>query len=160
MSRKGLWESSKDSSGALRVGVGGSGEACALVASTCPLAKEGARVELALERLASRDGPGTEIIGDAFLAFHLRENEGLIAPILAAMPFNGEASERCRLGAVEKSLSSAGSYSRKRASRGSSKVHSASDIRRLSGKMVSLLASREFGEVGSTACNATSNCGR
>ena len=90
-------------------------------------------MEFALERLASRDGPGTAMVGDAFLDFHLRDKEGLMAPILAAMPLKGEASERCRLGAVEKSLSSAGSYSTKRASRGSSKVHSASEIRGLSG---------------------------
>ena len=90
---------------------------------------DGARVEFALERLGSRDKPGTAMIGDGFLDFHFRDREGLIAPILAAMPVNGDDSERCRFGAVEKSLSSAASYSRKRSSRGSSKVHSVLDIR-------------------------------
>ena len=137
-STKTFGASSKDSSGALRVGVGGKGEACALLASSDALAKDGARVELALERLASREGPGMATVGDAFLTFHFREKEGLMAPILAAMPLNGDASDRCRLGAVEKSLSSAGSYSRKRASCGSSNVHSASEMRRLSKETVSL----------------------
>lgn len=129
MSKKGLCGSSIGSSRVLRVGVGGNGYACVLLLSAVILEIDGARVEFALERLGSRDKPGTAMMGDGFLAFHFRDSEGLIAPILAAMPFNGDASERCRLGAVKKSLSSAGSYSRKRSSCGSSKVHSVLDIR-------------------------------
>ncbi len=101
---------------------------CVLPASAVTLEIDGARVELALDRLGSRDRPGMVMIGDGFLDFHFRESEGLIAPILAAIPFKGDVSERCRLGAVQKSLSSAGPYSRKR-SCGSSNVHSVFDIR-------------------------------
>ena len=98
-------------------------------ASAVTLEMDGARVEFALDRLGSRDKPGTAMMGEGFLDFHFLDSDGLIAPILAAMPFSGDASERCRLDAVQNSLSSARSYSRKRSSCGSSNVHSVFDIR-------------------------------
>ena len=60
------------------------------------LTKEGARLELARDRLASLDKGGIETLGDAFLDFHLREKDGILEPIRDARPPKGDASAHCR----------------------------------------------------------------
>lgn len=87
-------DSSKLSSYALLVGVGGSWMPLVSTASTVEPVNEGARLrvvrtELARDKLSSWDRSGTEALGDAFLDRHFRDKDGILDPKREVRPSMG-----------------------------------------------------------------------